>query len=567
MAFDHLQTRPAVNERTILIVDDERINREILGMMLSGDYKILYAENGEEALEQAYAAKDRLSLVLLDVLMPVMDGFQVLEKMKADPALSRIPVIVLTTEKSYEVKCLRLGAADFITKPYDLPEVVHARVQRTIQLSEDTRLIQNTEFDPETGLYTPEYFFRYAEDMERLRPDINMDAIYLDISHFQLLNEMYGREYGSEVIQKLTGEIRAAVSEVGGIAGAKDNDVFLLFVPAAEDQSALLDRFHQTLVDDTVHTAIRLRMGVCPAGDRKSDIRRRFDWAKHARDTLHSSFSDTVAYYDDDMHEQALYRQRLVDEMESALAGGQFKVYYQPKFNVTGEKPVLSSAEALIRWIHPQKGMISPGVFIPLFEENGLISKLDRFVWKESARQVREWRDKYGFSLPVSVNVSRVDLFDPALVETLKGCVEENGLTTKDLLLEVTESAYTQNAKTIVEKVERLRSLGFRIEMDDFGSGYSSLNMLTELPIDVLKLDMMFIRNLKNNEKNLYVLKLMMEIKTYFSVPIVAEGVETEEQLELLKNMGCDVIQGYYFSAPVPPEKFEAFVEERSRLC
>ena len=196
-------------------------------------------------------------------------------------------------------------------------------------------------------------------------------------------------------------------------------------------------------------------------------------------------------------------------------------------------------------------------------ENNGLITKLDRYVWKESAAQVRRWIDKYGITIPVSDNVSREDLLDSDLTEFFSRIVEENNLTPNDLLLEITESAYTENLEQLIEQVDNLQSAGFRIEMDDFGSGYSSLNMLSSIPIDVIKLDINFIRNMFDSEKNMQMLKLMMQIKDSLGVPVVAEGVETKEQLDLLKEMGCDIVQGYYFSKPVPAEEFEKFIEEK----
>ena len=205
--------------------------------------------------------------------------------------------------------------------------------------------------------------------------------------------------------------------------------------------------------------------------------------------------------------------------------------------------------------------MISPGAFIPLFEENGLIQLLDDYVWKEAAAQIRAWKDKFGVTLPVSVNVSRIDIYDPNLKDNLLQIVEKNGLTTKDLYLEVTESAYAEDAGRLIEVVEELRRCGFKIEMDDFGSGYSSLNMLSTLPIDVLKLDMKFVRNMLEDSKSYRLIEIIMDIAKYLAVPVVAEGVEVEEQLKLLKQVGCEIIQGYYFSKPVPPEEFEKFFE------
>ena len=206
--------------------------------------------------------------------------------------------------------------------------------------------------------------------------------------------------------------------------------------------------------------------------------------------------------------------------------------------------------------------MISPGYFIPLFESNGSIQKVDHYVWKKAAKQIREWKDKYNYDIAVSVNVSRIDIFDPKLQNKLREILKENGLNERELMLEITESAYADNANTLIGVTESLRNSGFLIEMDDFGSGYSSLNMITTLPIDVLKLDMKFVRNMEKDEKSMKLVELIIDIAKFLNVPVVAEGVETQSQLDTLKKMGCNVIQGYYFSKPVPAEEFEKFIEK-----
>ena len=197
-----------------------------------------------------------------------------------------------------------------------------------------------------------------------------------------------------------------------------------------------------------------------------------------------------------------------------------------------------------------------PGDFIPLFESNGLIRELDRYVWCEAAQQIRLWTESFGKVIPVSVNVSRADLYDAELHNTLIDIVEEAALQPSDCLLEITESAYSDNADALVATVEHLRERGFRIEMDDFGSGYSSLNMLTSLPIDALKLDMKFIRNICDNPRDLRMVELVREIADFMNIPIIAEGVETKEQYLILKSVGIDIIQGYYFSRPLPSAQF-----------
>ena len=219
-----------------------------------------------------------------------------------------------------------------------------------------------------------------------------------------------------------------------------------------------------------------------------------------------------------------------------------------------------------MRWRHPARGLISPGDFIPLFEANGLIEELDKYVWQETAERLRDWKKRFGFCVPVSVNVSRIDMLAPGLFDTLRQLLEQYGLEPRELLLEITESAYTQDSGRIIETVNRLRGFGFRVEMDDFGTGYSSLNMISGLPIDALKLDMQFVRGAFSRKRDTRMLEVIIEIADYLAVPVIAEGVETEEQLNALKAMGCDLVQGFYFSRPLPAAEYERFLTERRDL-
>ena len=206
--------------------------------------------------------------------------------------------------------------------------------------------------------------------------------------------------------------------------------------------------------------------------------------------------------------------------------------------------------------------MISPGKFIPLFERSGLIHIVDHYVWKEAARQIADWKQRLGMTIPISVNLSRQEIYDAGLEQTLMDLVNTNHLSPEDLLLEVTESAYVDNSDDLLQVVQRLRRKGFKIEMDDFGSGYSSLNMLSTLPVDALKMDMKFIQNVRENNRDFRMIELILDIAEYIGVPVIAEGVEDEEQLRLLKDAGCAFVQGYYFSKPVPAEEFEALIRK-----
>ncbi len=549
--------------KLILIIEDEPVNLEILKRVLQDSYDLITVGTGTEALEMIREYSDRLSLVLLDLNLPDMKGMDILRSIQEMDLQFRLPVIVMTADREAEVESLDLGASDFIPKPYPRPEVIKARVRRTIELSEDRIIIGQTEHDNLTGLYSREFFFRYADQFDIRHSDLEMDAIALSINHFHMINERYGRLYADEVLKRIAENIKGVLDEREGIACRKEADNFLIYCVHRSDYTDLLDSISAGAAgEDKDETVVRLRMGVYPKADKSIEIERRFDRAKLAADTVRSTFTKAVAIYDSELHESAMFSEQLLVDFPRAIEEKQFKVYYQPKFDIRGELPVLHSAEALVRWEHPEFGLLGPGYFIGLFENNGLIKQMDQYVRTEAAKQIKDWYIRYGVKLPVSVNVSRVDLFDPDIVDSVSELADEYGLSGRDLMIEVTESAYSQDSDHIVKTVENFRKRGFFIEMDDFGTGYSSLNMLSDLPIDALKLDMQFVRTAFKNGKNTRMLEIVIEIAASLGVPVIAEGVETAEQLFTLKAMGCDIVQGFYFSEPVPAPRFEEFIIE-----
>ena len=550
----------AIRKRQILIVEDEFVNREILKAYLEAEYEIVCAETGEEAKETIRAGFDTLSLILLDLNLPDIHGMDILRWTREDVHFSKIPVIVMTSDKESEVESLNIGAADFITKPYPMPKVIQARVRRIIELNETRDLVRETSRDSLTGLLNREYFYHYAEQYDHFHRDEPTDAVVMDVNHFRMINERYGKVFADEVLRRIGIAVKAYVKKNGGVACRREADRFLAYCPHTADYTALADEI-AAAVGGGMKGRIRIRLGVYSDVDKSIEMEQRFDRAKSAADTIRNSYNVTVAAYDDQLHEKEVYAERLLDEFQEAIDQKQFLVYFQPKFDIRPESPVLYGAEALVRWKHPELGMISPGVFVPLFESNGLVRELDHYVWREAAAQLKTWKQNPGKTVPVSVNVSRVDMMDPELTDILRGLIEDNGLDYGDLHLEITESAYTQDAKQIIDTVNTLRDLGFVIEMDDFGSGYSSLNMVTTLPIDVLKLDMGFIRSAFSGEGDTRMLKVIVDIAESLNVPMIAEGVETKEQMLALRELGCDIVQGYYFSRPVPPEEFEAFLK------
>ena len=420
----------------------------------------------------------------------------------------------------------------------------------------DASLIRATETDELTGLYNRDYFLEYAGQMQREHPDKPMDAVVVNIDRFHAVNAMNGREFGDQILRALGNEIHEAALDAGGIAGHFEADRFDLFCPHRDDYEEMYGRLQSRLDTLAPAAGIRLRMGVMP-WRQGMDAVQMFDRARTACGMARDSYKEHLIVFDMKMQEREDYEQRLLNDLHRALNNYEFEVYYQPQYDIQCEPPKLVSAEALVRWNHPELGMIPPGDFIPLFERSGKVGEVDRYVWAEAARQVAHWRDLYGVTIPVSVNLSRVDVFDPALESALDRLLTYNDLGQGAIKLEVTESAYTGNADQVIRVVEGLRRKGYVVEMDDFGSGYSSLNMLSAMPVDVLKMDRGFIRRIGEEEKDAHLVALILGIARSLKIPVVAEGVETGDQLKLLKELGCPLVQGFYFSKPLPAEEFE----------
>ena len=423
---------------------------------------------------------------------------------------------------------------------------------------ERQQLIALAEHDDLSGLYNKNFFYEYASRYLSEHPEQSMDSVALDIEQFHILNELNGREFGDRVLRVLGEEIQHFLTETDGIASRLEADSFNIYCKPQADYKALLDRFQEKLNELSQNISICLRMGVMPWQKGVEPVQS-FDRAWSACNLVRGD-KNHLMVYDEKIRSREYYNRRLLNDLRRALTAHEFLVYYQPKYNIQCDPPRLASAEALIRWEHPELGLIPPSDFIPLFERNGQISAIDKYVWAEAVRQIAVWKEKYAITFPVSVNLSRVDVFDPNLENILDGLLHDNGLDCRSLGLEVTESAYTDNVSELLSVMERLRKTGYKIEMDDFGSGYSSLNMLSSMPVDILKMDRAFIRNIEHSEKDFRLVKLIMDIARNLKMLVIAEGVETERQLTLLKNAGCDQVQGYYFSRPVPPEEFDKFI-------
>ena len=549
------------SRKKILVVEDNALNRSLLCQILSADYDVEEAENGQEALGVLRQFGEGISLILLDIIMPVMDGYTFLSIMKADHSYSSIPVIVTTQNdaESDEVAALSHGATDFVAKPYK-PQIILHRVAGIIRLRETAAMINMIQYDRLTGLYSKQYFYQQAGEVLLRNPDQQYDIICSDIENFKLINDVFGVKAGDRLLRGIGNAYAERLKGIG-ICGRLNSDQFACLLKHRDDYTD--DMFIEAsiltngLLD--IHNIV-MKWGIYNVEDRSVSIEQICDRALLAARSIKGQYGKYFAIYDDTLRNQLLREQAITDSMESALSQNQFLVYLQPKYRIKDE--VLVGAEALVRWNHPVWGFLSPAEFIPLFEKNGFITRLDRFVWEKACAVLHDWDERGYYPMSVSVNVSRADIYNEDLADTLVKIIEKYDLDPSRLHLEITETAYTENPKQIIDTVTTLRELGFVIEMDDFGSGYSSLNMLNDMPIDILKLDMKFIRSEMAKPKSQGILQFIINLARWMNLSVVAEGVETKAQLLRLTEIGCDYVQGYYFAKPMPCQEFEGLLDE-----
>ncbi len=541
-------------KRTILVVEDETINQEILKEILGSQYDIVTATNGLEAIHELTTAIRPISLIMLDLNMPTMDGIEFLNKIK-EYNIKSIPIIVITSEADMELSSLELGATDFIKKPYDMPEIIKARVNKAIELFEDKLIISQAERDELTQVYNKNFFIEYVKKLDEYNPNVDMDLNVLDIENFHIIQEIYGKEKSDEIIKYVADELKKNVKAYDGIVGRLEEDYFIMYNKHIEDYAKYIKNFNLLLEEKYGITGINFKLGVYEINDKNIEIDIRINRAKLVCDHVKNVNQDHYLIYNDSDQKDSLLHEQLIYDFPNSLKNREFSIYYQPKYNIENDEYYISSSEALVRWNHNKYGMISPGIFIGLLEERGLIRDLDKYVWEEAIKDLATWKKEGIKIVPISLNVSRIDLLDDSIVDIFADLVKKYDVDSKYVYLEITESACNANMNQFINRIERLRALGFKIEIDDFGAGYSSLNVLTTIPFDVLKLDMLFVRGMANN-KTLKMIEIVAEIAKYLDVILVAEGVETLDQLNQLKEYGYQVIQGYYFSKPLKKEDF-----------
>ena len=555
-------------QKTVLVVDDSTTNRSILCDILHSDYTVIQAENGIQALTMLKKQDKKVDAIILDIIMPEMDGYEFMVKIKQDKTLSQIPVIILTekSDRDTEKKVLQSGAWDFVPKPYDA-DIIKLRLKNVIARSQVSLLkeLNNVmNYDPLTEIYSKNKFFSASKALLKANPDKQFAFLRLDIDRFKLINSFFGTAYGDRLLKHVAKRIRdfAKTTECCTF-GRIDADVFGIFTPyqGKEETVKQIEQAVENMKKLSASYNIMIVYGVYVVTDRSLPISFMCDRAALAAKTVKGHYMKSYAFYDDKMRLSIENEQNIINEMSDALENHEFVPYYQPKYDVTTNKPV--GAEALARWIHPTKGFISPGVFIPIFEKNGFISKLDFYIWECVCKQLKGWKDSGVPLFPVSVNVSRVNLYNPNLSKIIIELTKKYDVDPKYFNIEITESVYTDDNVMIDDITSQLRNNGFTILMDDFGSGYSSLNVLKDVQVDMLKMDMMFMFKAKYDGRAETIISSVIRMAKWLNIPVIAEGVDRAEQVEFLKSVGCDYIQGFYYSKPLPAADYEKLISDQ----
>lgn len=412
------------------------------------------------------------------------------------------------------------------------------------------------DYDSMTKLYNSDAFYRKAQEIIHSDTDKHFSILSVDIDRFRVINDRFGIKTGNRCLEELGRCIKESLKD-GNIAGRYMADVFSILF-AYDHEREIFDYIDELTASFSFDAARRcgstLSFGIYMINKRDLPVRLMCDRARMAKQEIKNNSITNFAVYDDKVRLQQRKISEITSQMNVALDNNEFVMYLQPKVDLKTEK--LCGAEALVRWLHPTKGIHSPGEFIPLFESNGFVKKLDEYMWETACEYLARLKNMDEL-VPISVNISRFHINNTDLVRVLTDMINRNGIDPKFLELEITETLFTDNAEDLYATMQRLKDIGFVIEMDDFGSGYSSLNMLRRAPVDIIKIDRYFIDKIMSTKRGRIIVENSVSMSRQLGLKVVAEGVETKEQADFLKSINCDVAQGYYYSKPVTTDEFE----------
>jgi len=563
---------PEEHGKVLLLMDGGRVERD----MLSDDYTLRDAEN-PEAAKAILLSDPHISAALVDISDPSLGGLDLIHWMRNGDMSHHVQVLALGSWQDHgeekASQAIQNGADDVLALPTS-PGLMKLRVNNLILQGESERLrSQNqtlllqratkarhqkqlqylADHDSVTHIYNKSAFFRRTRTLLDENQSRTYALVCFDIIRFRAVNDIFGYEAGDQLLRHIATQMQTIVGEKG-VCARIATDMFAMCIPN-DDVEATLAALSASVKDYNFRFVVQLCYGVYTVDDLSLSVNQMMDRASMAERSVKGSYVRNVAWYDDSMSLRLQEEQRMLSDMEQGLKNGEFIVYYQPKCRLDTGKIV--GAEALVRWDHPRRGLLMPGTFVPIFEKNGFIMKLDEYIWEQVCIFLKKCRETDPECTPhISVNLSRVDLYNPQLCDTLEELCRKYGVPNEQMEVEITESAYVDNAHLLLDLAEKFHERGFNVQMDDFGSGYSSLNMLNEIPVDVLKLDMRFLYRFSQEGRSSSILSSIVSMTKNLRISVIAEGVETEEQARFLAGIGCKHAQGFFYHKPMTGDEF-----------
>ena len=566
-------------KQTMLIVDDEEINRIILTDYFHKEFNLLEAADGQEALDYVYSQP--VDIILLDLMMPKLNGFAVLDTLKAAPRYRNIPIVVTTGTEDNKSEALSMekGAADYITKPYN-PVVVRCRIfnvlgrmenellklHQSVQERRISEMQQIIDIDQLTGLLTQKTFLQQLPSLISENNHTRYYIVYLDIASFKLINELFNMETGDTILKTAASYFNTIIGK-RGIATHLAADAFALLLPdELLDMDLLLQGLDAMMHSLSIYRTITFYAGIYPIDNIYLSPEKMLDRAHLAMVSARKLQTKRYMVYDDELKTKLKEEQMIAKEMEPALLSGQFFVKFQPIYEVAADvsQAQAIAGEALLRWQHPHQGIISPKKFIPVFEKNGFISRIDRYAWEQACHFLSRQND-WGLTVtPVSINISHVNFYDVSFVDYLQRLLRKYDLKPWMLWLELTEKSYTHSPEQFLKTLRRLKSCGFQIIMDAFGSNFSSVKLLQNLSVDTIKIDLRSFYNQSETHRADIILASIIDMAEKLGIKVIIEGVETKELSEKMLHMGCHTMQGFYFSKPLTSDNYIEFLSHDS---
>ncbi|HAZ46141.1 MAG TPA: GGDEF domain-containing response regulator [Cyanobacteria bacterium UBA11369] len=568
--------------RKILVIEDERASRKLILKLLQNEgFEAIGAENGSVGLQ--LALQECPDLILCDIRMPEMDGYEVLSRLQQDPVTAMIPVICLTAQNDRADlrRGMELGANDYLTKPFTTEELLSAiatqLTKQEMRAKQQQEVLQQAiskfnnvvYYDSLTNL--PNRLLLRERFYQILAPELpnnhSIPIAVLSLDHLDRFIHSLGTDYSDLLLQAVSDRLLPYGGKVGTIARLNSEQLALILPPvsrrpeAANIAQSILDTLSQSFDLEGFEVFLTSSIGMALYPEDGTDIDTLLKAANTAMKVAQQLGGNRFQLYTADISEKSYDRLMLEMNLHHALERSEFIVYYQPQVDLRTGRMV--GAEALVRWQHPERGLISPLEFIPIAEESGLIIPLNEWVLQTACQQARIWQ-KAGYGLRVAVNLSGIQFNQPGLSQRIMRILEATGLEPSYLELELTESAVVKHPETAIATLRELKTLGIKLSLDDFGTGYSSFSYLQQFPFDVLKVDRSFVRNVTEDSKNAAILMAIIQLAHSLNLKVVAEGVETFEQQEFLRQHQCDMMQGYYFSKPVTANILETMLVTHS---